>query len=154
MMAKICSERAPSHRTVCLSAETVRTNRHCQSAPWLVAISPWCFLGSADWGSWSPIMKDTERGEKKTGSRKETSMHTCSHTHARRGRYQGCCFTEAPRCFYPCPRGNLPNTGCHTFGNSSIALPCFIIYNKSGGQSFLLDLFSHAGGQANVVFSN
>lgn len=153
MMAKICSEHTPSPRTVCLSAETVRTNTHCQSAPWLVAISPWCFLGSTDWGSWSPIMKDTEGGKKKQDHAKKQEC-THAHTHAYWGRYQGCCFTETPRCFSLRPRGYLPNTSCHTFWNSSIALPCFIISNESGGQSCLPDLFSHAKGQANVVFTN
>lgn len=60
MIAKICSEHRVSHSAVCLSAEThlwmnIRT---LSLAPWLVAISPRCFLGSTHWGSWSPIMKD------------------------------------------------------------------------------------------------
>lgn len=123
--------------------------------PWLVVISPWCFLGNTHWGSWSPVKKDREMLAeilKKTGTQKQTSMHTCSHTYW--DRYGGCCFIEAPCCFYLCPRGKLPNASRHKFQNSSTALSCSIIYNLSPGQSCLSNLFSHAKGQANFVFSN
>lgn len=55
--------------------------------PWLVAISRWCFLGNTHWGSWSPIMKDTEMlAEKKKltknrHAQRDKHAHMLTHTH-------------------------------------------------------------------------
>lgn len=118
--------------------------------PWLVAVNPWYVLGNMVHRLLA--RENTERLAGKKKRHRQTDMHTYSRTYW--DRYGGCCFIEAPCCFYLCPRGNLPNASCHRFQNSSTVLSCSNIYNSRLGESCLSNLFSHAKGQVNFVFSN
>lgn len=94
MMGNTCREHRLSCEqipAVCLSADThpcthkhIEAQRHiytcCHTPPWLVAISPWYFLGNTFWGHDPPSRKETKMLEKRYKN-KHRNRQARKHAH-------------------------------------------------------------------------